>query len=627
MANVNKVKAQGAIYDIEDTAARTSSVVVTSKADGSVELRSPTSTVTVPSITNFGGQPIPVTLASEMTDTSKIYVYLGEEEGYDYGYVYAYVDEAWVNTGLYGRGSDGFSPTVTVTETATGATIKVTDKSGTSTASVANGTATDAQVADWLDAHPEATTTVQDGSITTVKLADDAVTTDKVVDHNITMDKTDFYYQRSLQYTLPSWMTKTVGAKSGGIHVNASDLETAVPNFPNSITVIGKHASQYGVSSYGAGITCRSGTWQNKVTNIEKTTTRYLVDGNYYYCLTVTKEAVEDAYALYLEDLNNGYYPRNDASGGLNLGINRTSDAFADVYVVANVEVTEEMIASNFSETVMSEDFATAVKRALESDEGTSTDEETAKEALTGKVMVCLGDSYTVGMGSLLSTIATKYGMAIDNRGVVSSSICGDVNGNKGFSPMWNRANTIVSNYSSGYTIDGTSYTADDVGVIVFMGGANDGFGVETWIGTGIHETDTNTIYGACNHIFNVLAKTFTKAKLICITQPSSYARSVSSISDDATAQTLGFENLAELQVMDDIQFSNYAMTQKEKAVYDTAWAYGWDIIDMFHDMPTIFNPSNRSAYWQSDKLHLTSAGYTLISNALDKKIVELVVG
>lgn len=54
MANVNKVKAQGAIYDIEDTAARTSSVVVTSKADGSVELRSPTSTVTVPSITNFG---------------------------------------------------------------------------------------------------------------------------------------------------------------------------------------------------------------------------------------------------------------------------------------------------------------------------------------------------------------------------------------------------------------------------------------------------------------------------------------------------------------------------------------------------------------------------------------------
>ena len=54
MANVNKIKAQGNVYDIEDTVARTSAVVITSKPDGSVEFRSPTSTVTVPSITNFG---------------------------------------------------------------------------------------------------------------------------------------------------------------------------------------------------------------------------------------------------------------------------------------------------------------------------------------------------------------------------------------------------------------------------------------------------------------------------------------------------------------------------------------------------------------------------------------------
>lgn len=54
MANVNKIKAQGTIYDIEDTVARTSAVVVTSKTDGSVELKTPASTFTVPSITNFG---------------------------------------------------------------------------------------------------------------------------------------------------------------------------------------------------------------------------------------------------------------------------------------------------------------------------------------------------------------------------------------------------------------------------------------------------------------------------------------------------------------------------------------------------------------------------------------------
>lgn len=54
MADISKVKAQGSIYGLEDTVARTSAVVVTSKADGTVELQTPTSTVTVPSLTNFG---------------------------------------------------------------------------------------------------------------------------------------------------------------------------------------------------------------------------------------------------------------------------------------------------------------------------------------------------------------------------------------------------------------------------------------------------------------------------------------------------------------------------------------------------------------------------------------------
>lgn len=126
-----------------------------------------------------GGQPVPVTLASEMSDTEAIYLYLGEETGYTYGHVYAYIDEEWKDTGLYGRGqngsdgADGFSPTVSITSTATGATISVTDKNGTTTASVSNGTATQAQVDAWLDAHPEATTTVGDGAITKVKLDSD----------------------------------------------------------------------------------------------------------------------------------------------------------------------------------------------------------------------------------------------------------------------------------------------------------------------------------------------------------------------------------------------------------------------------------------------------------------------
>jgi len=42
---------------------------------------------------------------------------------------------------------------------------------------------------EWLDEHPEATTTVQDGAISTEKLADGAVTTAKIADEAITRDK------------------------------------------------------------------------------------------------------------------------------------------------------------------------------------------------------------------------------------------------------------------------------------------------------------------------------------------------------------------------------------------------------------------------------------------------------
>lgn len=44
-------------------------------------------------------------------------------------------------------------------------------------------------VNDWLSEHPEATTTVQDGTVTTRKLADDAVTTPKLADGGVTQDK------------------------------------------------------------------------------------------------------------------------------------------------------------------------------------------------------------------------------------------------------------------------------------------------------------------------------------------------------------------------------------------------------------------------------------------------------
>lgn len=56
MANVNKVKVNNTVYDIEDTVARSSTVTMSSRADGSVSLSSASAgtSVNVPSLTNFG---------------------------------------------------------------------------------------------------------------------------------------------------------------------------------------------------------------------------------------------------------------------------------------------------------------------------------------------------------------------------------------------------------------------------------------------------------------------------------------------------------------------------------------------------------------------------------------------
>lgn len=78
----------------------------------------------------------------------------------------------------------------------------------------------DAATRDWLDEHPEATTTVQDGSITTPKLADDAVTTPKIANGSITNDKL-------ADDALPTMGTLTRGvAKVGaGLAMNGDSLE------------------------------------------------------------------------------------------------------------------------------------------------------------------------------------------------------------------------------------------------------------------------------------------------------------------------------------------------------------------------------------------------------------------
>lgn len=248
-----------------------------------------------------------------------------------------------------------------------------------------------------------------------------------------------------------------------------------------------------------------------------------------------------------------------------------------------------------------------------------------ARDALSGGVFIGFGDSYTVYADSYFKALAEKYGMIYDGQGKVSSTVCGDREGNKGFSPFWVRMDSFIANYTGdGQTIDGVTYTAEDVKLITFMGGANDGFGKSTWIGDSHTSMDTMYIYGACNYMFRRLHESFPNARIICILQPANYSDKME-YSDDATAQALGFASLAELKTWDVYSFGQYKMEQKEKAVEECARRFGIHIVDCIFDWFSVVNPTQRARYWSTDKIHLSAAGSKALAEKLDREgILEI---
>ena len=76
-------------------------------------------------------------------------------------------------------GQDGYSPAVTVTQTATGATITATDKTGTTTVTVRNGAdgAQGAQGTPGADGHSPVVTASKSGKVTTIKVDGKSIAT------------------------------------------------------------------------------------------------------------------------------------------------------------------------------------------------------------------------------------------------------------------------------------------------------------------------------------------------------------------------------------------------------------------------------------------------------------------
>lgn len=215
-----------------------------------------------------------------------------------------------------------------------------------------------------------------------------------------------------------------------------------------------------------------------------------------------------------------------------------------------------------------------------------------------GGVMIALGDSYTAMGANYFSAFAEKHGLVCDNRGLASSTIAGTTDGTVGYHPFWSRLDTAVAEYTAngGHTINGTTYSANDVKLITFMGGANDWDTVNNEVdrlGDPASE-DKAQLHGACKYIFNKLLASFPNADIVVILQPSSASK------------------------------GNYSMWRKEGIIRDMAEMYGLPICDCCFEWYNPSNPNDAVTYWQTDELHMTDVGNTAIFDKLEKTVNNL---
>ena len=214
-----------------------------------------------------------------------------------------------------------------------------------------------------------------------------------------------------------------------------------------------------------------------------------------------------------------------------------------------------------------------------------------------GGVMLTLGDSFTAMMNvNYFDPFAAKHGLVQDNRGLASSTIAGSADGTTvGYHAFWVRMDEAIAQYQAdgGYTIGDTAYTAADVKLITFMGGANDWYTMTDEINRigDIQSEDKEQLYGALKYIFPTLQTAFPNADIVVILQP----------------------------------FGNgYPMWLKEGIVREIAEMYGVPICDCAFKWYSQSNQTDLATYWQSDKLHLTAAGHQAVIDKLEKTVNKL---
>lgn len=279
-------------------------------------------------------------------------------------------------------------------------------------------------------------------------------------------------------------------------------------------------------------------------------------------------------------------------------------------------DIDAEFISAECITESVSTEFVNAVRVANETG-GTVAD----VSSLKGKVWLAFGDSYTRYLAGLYTDgvtpstggewgkLAGNLGMTLYSYGIVGSTIRHSENtGSDGHSwqPMVDRVDGLITDHEA---------EADNVGLITFMGGTNDGWTDER-IGT-IMSQEKETIAGSCHQIFSKLLNAFPNAKIIVILQP---------VRGDGTNPGTDVDN-RDTSGFNDIQYNLLQSVKKQRVVKEIAEFYGLTICDCCFDWYTTANPNHLSLIWaSSDKLHLTAMGNQKLTEKLVKTLEEAFV-
>lgn len=280
-------------------------------------------------------------------------------------------------------------------------------------------------------------------------------------------------------------------------------------------------------------------------------------------------------------------------------------------------EYGEDYISYASTNKEVDSEFADAVKMVVnysETSEGTKTEPDFSP--LAGKYGLHIGDSYTyamAGSSGAFTSLDTSLGMAgALNYGIVSSTIRDSDGTGYANRPMVCRVLNEGSMDTSGNTIVGDYVPMDrtDIGYITFMGGTNDSYGLESSVGTDIMDGNRAHIYGAMNLILQKLVESYPDVPIIVILQPP-----CANLDTDTSPEGANVSKLS--QYLNSV----YKSQRKQKAVKEVTEVFSnaYDnvyLVDCCFNWYSPMNSTELAKYWNSDLLHLTSAGYSEITNS-----------